>query len=208
MTLPSETLRERRLQCSESSHLPWDEDIPSVQFFHQEEINIIRSQLAHEINSPVTSSMGRLFDAVSSLIGIRQSVTYEGQAAIEMEALSEKTETGFYEFEISSGVINYQSLISAILTDYRAHIPPAIISARFHNSVTNLCLEVCQMIRKETDISTVALSGGVWQNAYLLSKTVQLLEANKFNVLIHHKVPTNDACISLGQAAIAARMKH
>jgi hydrogenase maturation protein HypF len=196
------------LAVLESAQLPWDEDIPSVQYFHQEEKNIIRSQLIHEINSPVTSSMGRLFDAVSSLIGIRHSVTYEGQAAIEMEALSEKTETGFYEFEINAGVINYQSLISAILSDYRAHISSAIISARFHNSVTNLCLEVCHRIRNESDISTVALSGGVWQNAFLLSKTVQLLEAKKFKVLIHHKVPTNDACISLGQAAIAARMKH
>jgi hydrogenase maturation protein HypF len=94
----------------------------------------------------------------------------------------------------------------SILNDLRNNIPVSKISSRFHNSITRLCLDLCLALRKETGLSSIALTGGVWQNALLLQKTKHALSESGFTVLIHQKVPTNDACISLGQAIIAARM--
>lgn len=187
--------------------ISWTEDIPSVSHFSGQELQIIQSQLTRKINAPDTSSMGRLFDAVSSLLGFRHSITYEGQAAIELENHADPEETGFYAFDFHSEIIDYQPVIESIHQDLHAGINPEVIAGRFHNSVANLCLTVCRLIRSETSLNTAALSGGVWQNVLLFTKTVKLLEEDGFRVLTHHKVPTNDACISLGQAVIAACMK-
>jgi hydrogenase maturation protein HypF len=185
-------------------NIPLEKDIAPVQHLFGQELKIIQAQIAQKINSPMTSSMGRLFDAVSSLLGIRHSVTYEGQAAIELENRSNPDETGSYDFSIVNGIIDYQPVIEAIIADIHKGNPTGDIASRFHNAVANLCLTTSHQIREETSLSTVALSGGVWQNAFLFTKTVKLLQSNGFSVLTHHKVPTNDACISLGQAAIAA----
>jgi hydrogenase maturation protein HypF len=150
--------------------------------------------------------MGRLFDAVSSLIGIRQQTTYEGQAAIELEAVCDPSETASYAFDINGSILDQQPVVKMILQDYLNKVPGAKIAARFHNAVVQACLEACIIIQKETGISTVALSGGVWQNVFLFTKTVQILKSKGFNVLSHKILPTNDACISMGQAIVAARM--
>jgi hydrogenase maturation protein HypF len=192
------------LSLLQTCQLDWDQALPSVSRFSIQELQIIKNQINMNINSPLTSSIGRLFDAVSSLLGIRQTVTYEGQAAIELENRASTDETGSYEFVLLENTFDYQPVIDAILKEIRSGIPASVISSRFHNSVSNLCLSVAQKIRQETSLGTVALSGGVWQNVLLFTKTVKLLESNGFKVLTHHKVPTNDACISLGQAAIAA----
>jgi hydrogenase maturation protein HypF len=197
---PARTALSLLLTCN----IPLDKDIASVQHFSEQELKLIQSQIAHTINSPLTSSMGRLFDAVSSLLGLRHVITYEGQAAIELENRSLTEEIGTYDFSISSEVIDYQPVIEAILADIRSGTPSGIIASRFHNAIAGLCLTACLQIRDETSLSTAAISGGVWQNAYLFTKTVKLLQSNGFRVLTHHRVPTNDACISLGQAAIAA----
>jgi hydrogenase maturation protein HypF len=192
------------LSLLQTCQLDWDQSLPSVSRFSDQELQIIKNQINQKINSPLTSSMGRLFDAVSSLLGIRQTVTYEGQAAIELENCASKNETGSYEFVILEDTIDYQPVIDAILKEIRTEIPVSVIASRFHNSVSNLCLSVAIKISQETSLHTVALSGGVWQNALLFTKTVKLLESNGFRVITHQKIPTNDACISLGQAAIAA----
>jgi hydrogenase maturation protein HypF len=183
--------------------------LPVLKNVDDAEINIIRQQVEKKINSPLTSSCGRLFDAVSALIGVRGEIKYEAQAAIELEmvAYDAADETGEYPFSIveQNGVslIKVGDLFSAILQDIDRKATPATIAARFHNTVARMVKESCQIISKKTRLNQVVLSGGVFQNRLLLRKTVGLLEAEGFKVLTHRQVPTNDGGISLGQAVIA-----
>jgi hydrogenase maturation protein HypF len=184
--------------------LDWEADLPPVEHLCAEERTVIASQIQHHLNSPSTSSMGRFFDAVSALIGIRQTATYEGQAAIELEAAADPAETGLYPFIISEGVFNPAPLLQEIITDWRAHLPVSVLAARFHNSIAQLALDLCLQIRAESGARSVALSGGVWQNRLLLTKSAGLLRDAGFNVLIHRHIPANDGGIAVGQALIAA----
>ena len=186
------------------SELEWEADLPPVQALCAEERTVIASQIQHNLNAPFTSSMGRLFDAVSALIGLRQVATYEGQAAIELEAAADPNETGAYAFDLTADQFSASPILQAILSDWRAGTPIPILAARFHNSVAQLCLELSTQIRTATGCQTVALSGGVWQNRLLLTRSQRLLQNAGFKVLIHHNVPTNDGGIALGQALIAA----
>ncbi len=186
-----------------TSQLDWDPEIPAVAAMCAEDRTTLRTQLEKKINAPLTSSMGRLFDAVSSLLGIRQLATYEGQAAIEMEGLCDPQEDGFYEFGLQSGIFDPAPVLEKLIEDWRQGIPVQVTAARFHNSVVELNLRLCQSIRQSTSIKTVALSGGVWQNRYLLERSINKLEKSGFTVLWHHKVPANDGGIALGQALIA-----
>lgn len=187
-----------------SSHLPWSDDLAPIQTLTEYEKTILRSQIENRINTPMTTSMGRLFDAVAALIGIRQITTYEGQAAIELENCCSPSETGSYQFPISAEFIQTNLLFEQILADLHSGFLKEVISARFHNGIALMCLEACQTIQKETGIKTVALSGGVWQNTTLLKKTSALLNSSGFDVLRHHQVPTNDGGIALGQIMVAS----
>ncbi|MCE1254027.1 MAG: carbamoyltransferase HypF, partial [Anaerolineae bacterium] len=192
------------LSYLKTAGIDWDPVLPPVAYLCADERTVIHTQLNHHINSPLTSSMGRLFDAVSSLLGIRQVVTYEGQAAVEMEALIDPQELNYYEMNISADEIDTQPLFQQIISDQARGLSKAILSARFHNSIIHLSRQICCKIRQDYSINTVVLSGGVFQNNYLLSGTINTLASNGFNVLYHHHVPTNDGGISLGQAVIAA----
>ncbi len=170
-----------------------------------DQISSLRKQLSTGLNAPPTSSMGRLFDAVAALSGICQTVNYEAQAAIEFEALADPDENGNYELRIfNSQFIDPEPLFHAIIADLRAGVGPETISARFHNGLAKLVHDICVAMRKEFKVNTVVLSGGVWQNMTLLSKSLVRLAKDDFEVLIHEKVPANDGGISLGQAIIAA----
>lgn len=187
--------------------MEWEADLPPVETLCEEERTLLRAQMEHSINSPLTSSMGRFFDAASALIGIRQQATYEGQAAIEFEAIAQTAdpnESAVYPFEVSNGIIDPAPLWQALLADWRRGSRPAEIAARFHNSITRLAVEVCLAIRAETGVQTAALSGGVWQNRYLLEHTVPALQKEGFHVLVHHQLPPNDGCIAYGQIMVAA----
>jgi hydrogenase maturation protein HypF len=184
--------------------LEWDERLDSVKEFCAQDRNILRAQLEKKINTPLTSSMGRLFDAAAALAGVRQSVNYEGQAAIEFEALADSAETGKYPFGLNQDKAETRTMLEALIKDVMGGVSPSKISAKFHNGLADLAREACLKIKSETGISEVALSGGVWQNMTLLQKTAQLLEADGFKIYIHHEVPTNDGGLSLGQAMIAA----
>jgi hydrogenase maturation protein HypF len=176
-------------------------------------------QLEHHINTPLTSSMGRLFDGVAALAGVRQAVNYEAQAAIEFEAMADGGEIEIYSFDVMREdvkrttqhatritlQISPKPLLHALLTDIHSHTPTPIISARFHNGVAEMVHQVVTMIRQETGITHVALSGGVWQNITLLTKTVEILQAADFTVLTHRQVPPNDGGVALGQMVVAAR---
>ncbi len=157
--------------------------------------------------SPLTSSAGRLFDAVSAVLGVRDAIRYEGQAAIELEQLADPAERGAYPATLSGGdplVITGTDLVRAATEDVARGISPTVIAARFHNGVAELIARCCLSLRDSTGVGTVALSGGVFQNLLLLDRTVDLLDNNGFRVLTHCRVPTNDGGVSLGQAAVAA----
>ncbi|MDZ4159582.1 MAG: carbamoyltransferase HypF [Anaerolineaceae bacterium] len=183
--------------------LDWEPDLPSVQALCAEERTVLRSQLDHKLNTPQTSSMGRLFDAASSLLGVCQKVTYEGQAAIWLENAADPAENGHYDLEIEAGIVNPGPLWSALIADWRAGVSLPRLSARFHNSLAHLAAKACRVIRQETDVGVVALSGGVWQNRLLLERSLHHLRQDGFKVLLHQQAPTNDGGVSLGQIMIA-----
>jgi hydrogenase maturation protein HypF len=173
------------------------------------EIDIIRQQLRRGINSPLTSSAGRLFDAVSALAGVRGEIGYEAQAAIEMEMLApdEMGESESYPFSIEEQqgvrVVKLKELFSAIVSDIRNQIPVPIISFKFHSTMAEIITEMCQLVAKESSINQVALSGGVFQNRLLLKLATAALQGAGLHVLTHRLVPCNDGGISLGQVVIA-----
>jgi hydrogenase maturation protein HypF len=204
------------------------------------------------INAPLTSSAGRLFDAVAALLDVRDEITYEGQAAIELEQLADPGETRTYRARIEmvptgsaatgsaatgsaatgsaatgsaateavpidlvpavtvptkpgeAFLVRGADLVAAAVDDLALGVPAELIAARFHNGVAALIADGCELLREQHGLTTVALSGGVFQNLLLLRRTVTHLEAHGFTVLTHTRVPCNDGGISLGQAVIAA----
>ncbi|HEX4091028.1 MAG TPA: carbamoyltransferase HypF [Trebonia sp.] len=160
------------------------------------------------INSPLTSSAGRLFDAAASVLGVRDAINYEGQAAIELEQLADPASAlGGYPAGIEEGEqlrVAGADLIRAVAEDVLGGAPTAVVASRFHHGVADAIGRTCAILRSRTGLGTVALSGGVFQNLLLLDRTVSGLEASGFRVLVHARVPPNDGGISLGQAAVAA----
>jgi hydrogenase maturation protein HypF len=185
--------------------LPWETDLAPLKALSPAERSALQAMLDGKLNSPPTSSMGRLFDAASALLGVRQVATYEGQAAIELEALADPHEAGAYPFDIRPEVFDSAPLWQAMLSDLRARVSLPVIAARFHNSLVELSAELCAAVRSTTGVNTVALSGGVWQNRFLLERCLHRLAANGFRVLAHRRVPANDGGLALGQALIASR---
>ncbi len=201
-----------------------------VEQVSEAEAEVVKRQIERGLNSPLTSSMGRLFDAVSALIGIRDKIDYEGQAAVELEmvaypchceerdssltpgtssAISADNESYPYNITEDKGMrtIKLRELLQAIVEDLKQGSSKARISIRFHNTIAQMTSQVCRLIASETGIYQVALSGGVFQNRLLLNKTASLLEKSGFQVFIHRQVPCNDGGISLGQAVIAGFVK-
>ena len=162
-----------------------------------------QKQLISGLNAPLTSSLGRLFDAVAALAGLRSSVSYEGQAAIELENRVDPDEKTGYSFEVGEGVFSAEVVMRAVLTDLASGFSVGRIAARFHIGVTRLVLELAENIRRREGIDAVVLSGGVWQNMTLLAATRAHLEDAQFTLYTHEQVPANDGGISLGQAAVA-----
>ncbi|MBU0705223.1 MAG: carbamoyltransferase HypF [Chloroflexi bacterium] len=193
--------------------IPWEEDLPPVAAATPVERAVLAQQLERGFNTAPTSSIGRLFDAVSALAGVRQEINYEAQAAIELENLALPDETAAYPFDLGSPqapISNPQFLIDpapcirAVVADVRAGIGPGVIAAKLHNGLAGMVRDVCLRLREETGLDEVALSGGVFQNVTLLEKTVPLLQEAGFTVHTHHLVPPNDGGISLGQALVAS----
>lgn len=184
--------------------LEWDERLESVKEFCADDRTLLRTQLEKKINTPLTSSMGRLFDAAAALAGVRQSVNYEAQAAIEFEALVDFSEEGKYPFEWNPPGIQVRSAVEALIRDVLSGVPIQKISARFHNGLAEVCRVASIEMREKFGLNEIVLSGGVWQNITLLSRTLSLLKREGFRVYIHRQVPTNDGGLALGQAIIAA----
>jgi hydrogenase maturation protein HypF len=183
------------------------------------ELEVIKRQIERKMNSPLCSSVGRLFDAISALVGIRGEIDYEGQAAVELEmaahssvsarkldgAISDASQSYPYCILEDKGIkiVRLKDLLSAVIEDLQKGISKGTISVKFHNTVAQMINEMCRSIADDTGIAQVALSGGVFQNRLLLRKTVRLLENSGFQVFTHRQVPCNDGGISLGQAVIA-----
>jgi hydrogenase maturation protein HypF len=196
-----------------------DRDLPVMRRVDDAEIEVIKRQIERKINSPLSSSMGRLFDAISALVGIRGEIDYEGQAAVELEmaahssvsarkldgAISDASQSYPYCILEDKGIkiVRLKDLLSAVIEDLQKGISKGTISVKFHNTVAQMINEMCRSIADDTGIAQVALSGGVFQNRLLLRKTVRLLENSGFQVFTHRQVPCNDGGISLGQAVIA-----
>jgi hydrogenase maturation protein HypF len=184
-----------------------NENLPFLKQIDKLEIELIKQQIAKGINAPLTSSAGRLCDAVSALIGVRGRIDYEAQASIELEMLADEGVAGSYPFSIIENngisIVSVNELFSAIIRDVKRGATPAAISMKFHRSMAQLIAQMCRRLTVRTGISRVALSGGVFQNRLLLRLTVAALEGAGLEVLTHRNVPTNDGGISLGQAVIA-----
>lgn len=190
--------------------LPWDDDLAPVQFAQKQAslgastIDVLQRQLESGLNAPRTSSMGRLFDAVSALIGVRQVVNYEAQAAIELEAMVNGRENAYYEMSYQDGLMDPAEALLQMIADLRAGEDRGRIAARFHGGIAQAIHRICKDIHRQTGLRQVVLSGGVWQNMFLLAQTAGLLQAEGLSVLIHRQVPTNDGGLALGQVLIAA----
>jgi len=193
-----------------------DLDIPFVKDLPRAKIDVILGMMEKGVNAPLTSSLGRLFDGVAALLGIRNAVTYEGQAAMELEMIAGETPHRLYELnwektsdkEGATEEKTYQlltgSLIKGIVQDVTSGIAPPEISARFHATIVRTISELTEFIAKEAGLDRIALSGGVFQNAILLAGLSQELTRRGFQVFSHSHIPTNDGGIALGQALVAA----
>jgi hydrogenase maturation protein HypF len=174
--------------------------------------DLVTAMARRRVNAPLTSSAGRLFDAVAALLGVRDEITYEGQAAIELEQLADPGEVRAYRAAVDAApaeagapfLVRGADLVAAAADDLAGGVPAELIAARFHNGVARLIVDGCALLREQHGLTTVALSGGVFQNLLLLGRAVTGLESRGFTVLTHSRVPCNDGGISLGQAVVAA----
>jgi hydrogenase maturation protein HypF len=180
-------------------------------------IRTVARMLEGGFNTPPTSSAGRLFDAAAVLAGIRDRVSFEGQAAMELEWLATGIEADVsYPFELNDDadeletplVVDTRPVVRALAHDARRGVEPALIGRRFHSTVVEIIAEVCDRLRKATGLGTVVLSGGVFMNALLTEEVVTRLGGAGFRVCRHRVVPPNDGGLSLGQLAVAAARLH
>ncbi len=182
----------------------WSPDLPPVGAAPPDERRVLLAQLEGDLNTVPTSSMGRLFDAVSALAGVRQTITYEAQAAIELEAVADPVADGGYSFGIEADIIDPSPVLTSIVQDVRAGVPIGVIAMRFHRAVADATTRVAMSVRDREGISTIGLSGGVFANVTLTSMVRDRLEEVGFRVLTHRVVPPNDGGLALGQAMVAA----
>jgi hydrogenase maturation protein HypF len=159
------------------------------------------------VNAPPTSSLGRLFDGVAAILDIRRRASFEGQAAMALEAVADPAESGRYDVEWSSDdvrKIRPAPLIRGVVQDRLDGVAPRVISGRFHNTLIHLFTALCLEIRRETGLGHVVMSGGVFQNVILLAGLTRALEKSGFEVSNHARVPANDGGLAIGQAMVAA----
>ncbi|NOY75361.1 MAG: hypothetical protein GXP32_06175 [Kiritimatiellaeota bacterium] len=177
-----------------------DELLPALS---RNELTMMRQMLEKKINSPETSSAGRLFDVVAALTGFRGEVEYGAQAAIELERSAAPRAEGRYTYDISDDILSFAGMFEEIRSDIENHVAKPLIAFKFHDALASGAVDMCERIRAKANVNDVALSGGVFNNELLTRLMVQGLKKKKFNVFIHEKTPPGDANIALGQAVIA-----
>jgi hydrogenase maturation protein HypF len=184
-------------------------NIEPLRTFAPAELKILRDMLQRKVNSPATSSAGRLFDGVSSLLGFKHVNNFEGQAAMMLEyAAMETNISKCYEFDIDSGsrpyVIDWRPIIEGILSDMEKGINKNIIAARFHNTLTEMIVQTASLIGEKD----IVLTGGCFQNKYLTELTIKKLQKSGFNVNWHNNIPPNDGGIAVGQILAGHRREN
>ena len=171
------------------------------------DFQIIMQLIEKKIRSPITSSAGRLFDAVSALTGVCRNISYQGEAAITLQAIANKQVESRYDFELFPGntpiILSFGPMIRQIISDLSAKKDQSFISGKFHNTIAEGVAETCALIRSRDNINNVALSGGVFQNSLLLTLTTNKLSTRDFKVYTHNLIPSSDAGLAIGQAIIA-----
>jgi hydrogenase maturation protein HypF len=184
--------------------IEWTPDLAPVRAASPAELAVTRSQLESDVGCVPCSSMGRLFDAVASLLGVRHRIDYEGQAAIELEVLAESAGPALPQLRMdvhTDGVIDPTGMVRAMVSALHAGVEPTGLAAGFHHAVADAVAEVVGLVAGE--VRLVGLTGGVFQNVLLLRECRQRLQQNGFEVLTHHAVPPNDGGLALGQAAVS-----
>ena len=181
-------------------------ELECFQGIDEKQVALVDTMLTRRIQTVETSSCGRLFDAVAALLGVASEVTFEGQAAIALEAMADGGIEGRYDFEVEENetmILDFRPVIAAIVEDLSRGRRAGEISACFHNTLSVAIGEVCDKIGAADGLNRVCLSGGSFQNLYLLGRTVVELRRRGFGVFLHAQVPANDGGLSLGQAMIA-----
>lgn len=187
----------------------WPENLAPTRQIPEKQICLVETMLARGVQTVPTSSCGRLFDAVASIVGLKQEVSYEGQAAIALEAAAQSNVDQRYDFDVQPAEplqVDMRPMIRQITEDVVREMPAGLISGRFHNTITAAIVEVSNRLRLAESLNRVCLSGGTFQNLYLLERTVSALRSAGFEVFIHAAVPPNDGGIALGQAVIASAL--
>jgi hydrogenase maturation protein HypF len=187
-----------------------DWDLAFMRAIPRAHLETIVKMMERSLNSPLTSSCGRLFDAVAAMVGVRNEVTYEAQAAIELEAAIDlDPQDEAYGLALESNgrgwIINPRPMFEQLLADVRKGISPGTISHRFHLGVAEVFRELAQKVHAQTGLKDVCLSGGTFQNRFLATELERRLLGSGFRVFTHSLIPTGDGGLSLGQATIAAR---
>lgn len=185
----------------------WNLNLPLFQEIEEKKIKIIIESILKQINTPDTSSMGRLFDGIAAIVGLRNTVSYEGQAAMELEKLAKVETSASYDYEWVPGDVHrilLTPIVSGVVRDMEKGVALWDVSTKFHTTLIRLFSRLSEVIRKERGLNRAVLSGGVFQNAVFLTGLSKALEKKGFQVFTHRLVPTNDGGISLGQAMIAA----
>ena len=189
----------------------WNLDLPLLKKIEEKKIKFIIEMISKKINSPLTSSIGRLFDGIAAIIGIKNHVSFEGQAAMDLEMLADDNRDATYDYEWLSGntyKVFTEPIVCGVVKDMEAGMHPSGISSKFHMTLIKLFSELCVVLRKKNGLNRIVLSGGVFQNSILLTGLIKSLEEKNFKVFTHTKVPANDGGISLGQAMVAAAIAN
>jgi Hydrogenase maturation factor len=173
-----------------------------------QKIRIISRQIEKEFATVLTSSLGRVFDAVAALVNIGSQNHFEAQLPIALEAIADPSETGYYPIQLRQspdGKVAWSmgSVLEGLIDDIRKGRDASVMSARFHRSTGRALLEFAVLARRQTGLNQVVLSGGVFCNRYLANYLIEILQNNGFQVCFSRRVPANDGSIALGQAAIA-----
>ena len=182
------------------------ESVPLFNLIDNMKLLLVKEMIVKKVNSPMTSGAGRLFDAVSAILGLCPEATFDSEAPMRLESAIDGETNDFYPFRADKTIV-FADTLKTILEDLRKQ-KISVISAKFHNTVAQVILEVSRQIRNDTSLNKVILSGGVFQNKYLLEKSSYLLTRNRFKVFTNHLVPANDGCISLGQLVIASKIRR
>ncbi|MCD4736574.1 MAG: carbamoyltransferase HypF [Bacteroidales bacterium] len=182
-------------------------DIPFVRNLNKEKASMIIQALKKGINTPLSSGAGRVFDGIAAILDICTESKFHAEAPMRLQSIVDQSVKGLYSFEIGK-VVSFKPVIEEIVWDLEHNVRPAVVAAKFHNTIVDIICEMAEMIRKKTSLNKVVLSGGTFQNRIILEKTENWLKQLGFEVYSNKRVPSNDGGIALGQLIVAAKQRE